>query len=275
VKAQVTLTVNEAKRLIAKAIVSLPEVRVAKEKGKILLGGGTTVSAVAEELVGLPLRISGRVTPAGTRVGLVKPDVPNNVLIEKGQVINVDERLEETAAMMAKGDVAIIGANALDMYGNTALMCGGELGAHRGRAFSGLVVEGVTILIAVGLEKLIPDTIRRAVLAAGRKDSDLSMGMSVGLLPIPGKVITEVEALAILAQVTPTVIGRGGVMGAEGATTLVIEGQTSGVEKALEIIGSIKGAALSGNAESLPQCYVGSPACSRCKGLACLIQIPG
>ncbi len=44
-KAQITLTVNESKRLMAKAIISLPEVKDASEKGNILLKGGTTVSS--------------------------------------------------------------------------------------------------------------------------------------------------------------------------------------------------------------------------------------
>jgi hypothetical protein len=61
-KVQIALTVNESKRLIAKAVVSLPEIKNALEKGKILLKGGTTVSVIAEELVGIPLRICGRIS---------------------------------------------------------------------------------------------------------------------------------------------------------------------------------------------------------------------
>lgn len=68
-KAIISLTVPEGKRLIAKAVVHLPEVKRARETGKILLKGGTTVSAIAQELVGAPLRISGRVTPRRTAVG--------------------------------------------------------------------------------------------------------------------------------------------------------------------------------------------------------------
>ncbi len=41
VKAQVTVTPNEAKRLIAKAITQMPGVRAALDKGRILLKGGT------------------------------------------------------------------------------------------------------------------------------------------------------------------------------------------------------------------------------------------
>ena len=49
-KVQVTLTGNEGKRLIAKAAVRMPEIQERLEKNKILLCGGTTVSALSEEL---------------------------------------------------------------------------------------------------------------------------------------------------------------------------------------------------------------------------------
>ena len=71
---QVTLTVHEAKRVIAKGIVKLPVVQEAFRSGKILLKGGTTVSAVCEELIGRPLRISGRIVPNGAKsAGLISP----------------------------------------------------------------------------------------------------------------------------------------------------------------------------------------------------------
>ncbi|MDP2948451.1 MAG: hypothetical protein Q8P22_02800, partial [Chloroflexota bacterium] len=65
-KAQVALTVSEGKRLIARAISCLPEVREALACGLILLKGGSTVSAVAEELCDRSLRLSGRISPRGT-----------------------------------------------------------------------------------------------------------------------------------------------------------------------------------------------------------------
>ena len=64
-KVQVTLTGNEGKRLIAKAAVRMPEIQERLEKNKILLCGGTTVSALSEELGFGPLRISGRIDASG------------------------------------------------------------------------------------------------------------------------------------------------------------------------------------------------------------------
>lgn len=53
--------------------------------------------------------------------------------------------------------------------------------------------------VAAGLEKLIPGRVEEAVRAAGRKGVALSMGMAVGLMPIYGRPMTEVEAVKLLA----------------------------------------------------------------------------
>lgn len=45
-KAMMTLTVAEGKRLIAKGIARMPAVVAARAGGKIFMKGGTTVSAV-------------------------------------------------------------------------------------------------------------------------------------------------------------------------------------------------------------------------------------
>ena len=84
-KVQVTLTGNEGKRLIAKAAVRMPEIQERLEKNKILLCGGTTVSALSEELGFGPLRISGRIDASGTRTALKKAKAPHNLLLDQGK----------------------------------------------------------------------------------------------------------------------------------------------------------------------------------------------
>ena len=54
---QITLTSPEGKRIIAKGIKALPRVQEVRKEGKIVLKGGTTVSAVSEELCGEPMKI--------------------------------------------------------------------------------------------------------------------------------------------------------------------------------------------------------------------------
>ena len=181
---QVTLTVQEAKRTIAKGIVKLPVVRRALRSGKILLKGGTTVSAVCEEMIGKPLRISGRIVPNGAKAARASSAGFHSVLIEHGEGRDVDDTLEEAIESLGAEDVAILGANAIDPFGNAAMMYGTPLGGKPGRILSGLMAEMKNILIAVGLEKLIPDSLPEIIRRYGRKDIDLSMGIAVGLTPL-------------------------------------------------------------------------------------------
>jgi hypothetical protein len=266
-KAQVTLTVTEAKRLIAKAVAALPEVRTALERGRVLLKGGTTVSAVAEELGVPPLRISGRISPRGTLAAGRQVDAPHSVLVAGGEVKNIDATIVEVARTLGADDVVIVGGNALDAQGNAAMMAGSPSGGLPGEAMSGFVAEGARVIIPIGLEKLIPGSIAEAVRAAGRKATDIALGMGVGLIPITGRVVTEQDAASILAEVRATVIGRGGIMGAEGATVMAVEGEAADVERLFALVRSIKGATLSGIEESLEECR---GATSRCRDhLAC------
>jgi hypothetical protein len=258
---QITLTANESKRMIAKGIAKIHSVQKALQSGKIFLKGGSTVSAVCEELIGKPLRVSGRITPRGTVSGMDSSTSLHCALIQGGRLFDVGEILEETIANLDKNDVAIIGANVIDIHGNAAMMYGAALGDRPGRIVSGLFAEIKNILVPAGLEKLVPGTIREIILKTGRKSTDRSMGMAVGLAPIVGQIITEKEAIPLLAKVDCTVIGKGGILGAEGGTTMIIEGNRGAVTKVWDIISSIKGSGVSGIPESLRECAPPIPKC--------------
>ncbi|MFH1486563.1 MAG: hypothetical protein ABIH46_10870 [Chloroflexota bacterium] len=262
-KAQVSVAANEAKRLIAKGVASMPAVQTALMDGKILIKCGTTASAVAEELAGMPLCISGRITLMGTKTAHSKDQGMLRMLLDKGQIKSGDDNQEEIGMQMGRGDVAIIGANALDVQRKAAIMVAAPLGGSAGKLFPGLKANGVTVIIAVGWEKLIPCSIEEAVSAAGRDSVDMATGSAVGLIPLSGTVVTETDAVEMLAGVKATVIGAGGVLGAEGSTTLVIEGEPAKVKKAWQLVQSVKGATLSGVAESLVECNAKSPGCSK------------
>ena len=92
------------------------------------------------------------------------------------------------------------------------------------------------------------------------------MGMSVGLTPIVGRLMTEKEAVPLLGKVACTVIGKGGLFGAEGGTTLQIEGAKGDVEAVFQIIRSVKGAGVSGLPESLPDCIAPHAKCKAHRG---------
>ncbi|WP_286954674.1 MULTISPECIES: hypothetical protein [Aminobacterium] len=261
-KAQITLSVPMGKRLIAKAIAALPDVKKALREGNILLKGGTTVSAVSEELIGSSLRVSGRITLRGT-VSCNKNILtyPHSILIHKGEAQNVDSCLPQVVSEMRSSDIAVCGANLIDAHRRAAMMAGSPLGGAPGQIVSTLEAEGITTYIAVGLEKFAPCSLDDAILECGRKKIDTSMGMSVGLIPIPGRLISEIEALSILAHVRACVIGRGGIRGGEGSTTFVISGEKPEVEKILHLISTLLMVSESGVEESLNECSSGGPGC--------------
>lgn len=261
-KAQVTVTVPVGKRLIARAIAVLPDVKRALGEGKILLKGGTTVSAVAEELIGSPLRISGRITARGTVSGDKDlSSFPHSILFHNGEIENVDKKLAETVAAMGSSDIAICGANLVDVQKRAAMMAGSPLGGAPGQVVSTLEAEGITTYIAAGLEKFAPCFLEEAIPACGRKRIDTAMGMAVGLIPVPGRLISELEALSIIADVEACIIGKGGVGGGEGSTTFVISGKKTEVLKIVKMISSLKDVKESGIESSLDECLKGGPGC--------------
>lgn len=110
--------------------------------------------------------------------------------------------------------------------------------------------------------------------AAGRRTTDVARGQAVGLIPFIDRVVTEVEAIESLAKVRATVIGKGGIMGAEGATTLVVEGESPEVRKIFALVEEVKGATVSGAVDSMAECEPGTPRCLRSPCLACMYRKP-
>lgn len=262
-KAMMTLTVAEGKRLIAKAIARLPEVVRARRSGKIFMKGGTTVSAIAEELAGMPMRISGRITPNGLKSAGRPGDAPHYLLLERGGWRGLrSEELLDVVRSLGPDDLFIVGANVIDAYGGAALMASTALGGNGGRILSPLMAEGIPILVAAGLEKLIPGTVADAVRAASRRGVELSMGAPIGLMPVVGRVVTEIEAVKALAPVECQAVGRGGIQGAEGSLTLAVWGEPADVRALFETAMALKGSRESGAAESLEECDYPSPKCA-------------
>jgi hypothetical protein len=261
-RAQLTISVNSGKWLIARAIVRLPEVAEALRNGKIVLKGGTTVSCVAEELLGIKLRISGRITKRGTVGSFENGGSPHSVIVEQGKWQDIDSCFLDTVLALGPSDVVIIGANAIDSKGNAAMMAASPGGGNVGPAVAALTTEGAHIIIAAGLEKLIPGEISELIGQVGRKRCDFSMGAAVGLIPLHGRTITEIEALETLGNLNNVmVIGRGGISGAEGSTTILIEGSEDSLKKVIDEVARVQEKHLSGDESSLKECIPGSLGC--------------
>lgn len=258
---QIVVTVPQAKQLIAQAVLQLPEVRRALKHGQVVLKAGTTISALAEMLGVPPMRLGGRIVPDGARGPWKMADAPHIAVIEQGEWHAADTTLPEEIVKMGPSDVFITGANALDCHGVAGLLAGMEGGSVAGKSLSALCTEGIPLVIAVGMEKLISGSIIEIARQTGRKRVDKAMGMAVGMIPLEGRVVTEKEAVEILTGVKATVIAAGGINGAEGATLLQVEGELEQIEGVFDLIVALKDASTCGNIDSRKSCGVGGPLC--------------
>ncbi|RKJ81121.1 hypothetical protein [Pyramidobacter sp. CG50-2] len=220
-KVQISLTVEAGKRLIAKAILTLPAVRRALAEGRLLLKGGTTVSLISEAVCGVPLKICGRIDRRGAGSCAGNCPAPHSLLLHRGVPAPLDAELWSSGKLrFSPGDACVIGANLVDRHGRAAMLAGSPFGGTL-HFFTSLPAEGVEMIVAAGLEKYAPCSLDDAVAAASRLAPDLSMGMAAGLIPIPGRVINEAEACKILGAAEVQIVARGGIQGAEGGCTLL------------------------------------------------------
>ncbi len=241
-KAQVTLTIPESKRLIGKAVKEHKSVKKALKNGIVAIGLGSTNAYVVEEVLkksiekerhiaGFIYEDGACIVPRGERI--------KSVVLKKGKV--VDETMVSVAKRMNVGDVFIKGANSLDYDGIAGVMMASQTGGTIGEVLGVLKAKGVKIIIPVGLEKLVPHSVAEASNMAGIYAMDYSDGVPVGIMPVSGEVITELEAFEILADVDAICIGSGGIGRGEGSKTFILEGPKENVSRAIAIFESIRG----------------------------------
>jgi len=242
--AMVVLNPAESRRLLAKAVVQLPEVKSAMKTGIIILARGITNAFVIEELLNVYVE-----PKAGQTVGMVCNGItdansgppPSSLhVIRNGKAM---EKADSNVEILDFGpdDVFIKGANAVDSEGNAGIYSSSLKGGTIGMAWPILTPRGSQLIMLVSLEKMVASVIEAAK-HTGIYHFKYSTGLPAKLVPIPlGKVITEIQALAILARVRAFHVGSGGVGGSEGSVHLSIEGDEKNVSKAFELIKSIKG----------------------------------
>jgi hypothetical protein len=274
-RALFVLTPAESKRLIGKAVANMQEVKHAKEHAKILIGHGSTNVFVAEELLGkeslsklFPRNtyLSGAVM-RGTLCTIPAGEKPPILVLNRGTPEPPAATMAEILRDFGHDSLFIKGADAVDHEGNAAAFMAHPEGGTIGWAIGTILARGIRLIVPVGLEKLIP-SIRKAVSHCGQQTFDYCQGLRVGLMPLSGaSVVTEIEALRILAGVDSFHVASGGCGGSEGAVVLVAEGPREAVEKAINIIEPIKGepplAPPKGDCFS---CVVTSPAQKRGEG---------
>ncbi len=233
---QITLTPGESKRIIAMGVKNLPVVSQALEKGIILITLGTTNAYVAEELTGK--KIDHFRYSAGY-IGKMAEVVPNNIrlpaiALKNGKEVNSETILHE----MTSHDVVIKGANALDSDGIAGVMMANPAGGATGSFIGTVMAKGINLVIPVGLEKSIPYSVIDISKRIGIQRCNKAMGLPVGMMPLFGEVITEVEALLLLGAEDAFPIGAGGINGHEGSVTLCVIGEN--VDEIFELVQNVK-----------------------------------
>ena len=242
VRGLLSLAPQEAKRLIAKAVARIPEVKRALSDGWVIIANGTTNAFVAEEILGIKIDRSNYTIgciAAGEITANISPDRMRPFILKKGEP--QDMYLEEGLREMGKGDVFIKGASAVDPYGKAGVLLAGDGGGTIGRALPFIISRDIELIVPVGLEKLIP-SVEEASRRTGIFYFKYSFGIPSHLFVFPNpKVITEIQAFAILFGVKATLIGGGGIAGSEGSTIFSIEGDEEAVRRAFELVREIKG----------------------------------
>ncbi len=245
---QFVVTPSAGKRLIAKAIAQHPDVKAALKQGTIVVVAGTTNGYIAEELLsslGVSEEFSrkrffrGITLPpnqATTSKGRLSDDsqFPGDVVISKG-VWQKGKELNDVAADLKEGDVILKGANAVDLQKKqAAVLIGHPQAGTAGTILQVVAGRRVGLIIPVGLEKRVPCDLFGL---AEKLNAPGATGHR--FLPLPGKVFTELDALALLAGVTAEVIAAGGVCGAEGSCWLAITGSESQEQVAQKLLSAL------------------------------------
>jgi len=259
----VVLNPPQSKRLIAKAVAVLPEVRQALESGRIIISEGTTNAYVIEELFGVTLR--KEIYACGTVCDGIMSAVPAELrvmpyLVRRGKPMDCPQPGEQSSADASQeththanweqhaelikefeaDDVLIKGATAVDQWGNAGVYVAEGDGGSIGRDLPVVLSRGSHLIVPVGLEKLVP-SVSEAVKNCSILRFKHAFGFSPGVMPlVSAKVITEVQALRVLTGVTAIHVGSGGIGGSEGAVVLSLSGSGEVVDRAFELVKSMR-----------------------------------
>ncbi|MFB3880442.1 MAG: hypothetical protein ACE149_04220 [Armatimonadota bacterium] len=238
-RALLVLNPSESKRLIAKAVAQMPEVRQAFERGRIIVGNGTTNGYVAEELLGRP--VSKWHFAAGVIAGS-KLDVTEGstrlppLALKQGKPF--DGPWVELLREFEAEDVFVKGCNAIDPEGNVGVLLASDVGGTVGQMFGIISARGAHLIVPVGLEKLVPDVIEAAS-HCGIGRAAVADGIPVGMAVLTAtEIVTEIEAFETLFGVDAWHVASGGIAGSEGAVTIAIEGTEEAMRSATQFVAS-------------------------------------
>jgi hypothetical protein len=237
VKGAFVLTPAAGKKLIGKAVAAMPQVQKAYEQGRLVVANGTTTGYVVEHLTGEEL------PKFNYCIGLIAEGKFAENLPADRQPIYIWKNGERVSAPLGEfikefepGDVFVKGANAVDPMGHAGGLQANPNGGSWGEVMGVLTARGVSCIVPVGQEKMIPSVIE-ASRQLGQHKLKYTLGSPVGLCPLVfATVVTEVEALEQLCGVGVSVVAAGGIGGSEGSRSYVVTGSGAQVAKAFAIV---------------------------------------
>lgn len=248
VSALVALTPSESRRLIAKAVAVLPEVKYALEKGLVVIARGSTNAFVAEEIMGISIEDKADEYCRGfivdgelhaNRKRHTERSIGYDFVLRQGKLEEIDfqEVMQEFTAI----DVFIKGANAVDSTGEAGVLAAGTAAGTIGKALPAVTFAAAHLIVPVGLEKLVP-SVPAASRNCGALNFKYSTGLPCTLVPIiNAEVVSEIQAFEVLTGVNATHVASGGIGGSEGTVVLSLEGSDSNIERAFELVKTVKG----------------------------------
>ncbi|MDD5452929.1 MAG: hypothetical protein PHZ21_01425 [Candidatus Bipolaricaulis sp.] len=231
-RAIVVLPPGAARRLIARGVAQLPAVERALREGLVVVALGTTNGYVAEELLGREIErerfCAGYIGDRLASLPAERQATP--LVLRRGQPVELspDEALGELKA----GDVLIKGANVLDPAGVCGVFMASPAGGTVGKFAIPALARGVEIVIPISCAKSIHGFVADLAHEVGIGRVDEAAGSPVGLCPLVGTVVTEVEAIALRYGVRAAHLASGGVGPGAGAVTLLLVGEEPKVQRA-------------------------------------------
>ena len=179
-----------------------------KKKGKLLIGHGSTDVYVAEEVLGRKkfeeildrdAYLSGVIQqgalctiPTGRKAGHSDSE-PGGGRTAAPHHVRAVARISTATRSLSKGRTPWISRETPRSW--WPIPKAGPSAGRSGRLWA----RGIRLIVPVGLEKLVP-SVRKSVELCGQQNLDYCEGLKVGMIPLTGgKVITEIEAIKILA----------------------------------------------------------------------------
>lgn len=236
------LTVSEGKRLIARAVAAMPEVLRALQDGTVIICKGSTNGYVLEEILGRHIDkatyLTGNTQPARGAAPMTEERIPD-VVLRHGEPVEGLTAIAAAAELQA-GDVLIKGANALSPDRRMAgVLVGDRAGGTVGNTAGHVIGKGALQITPVGLEKTIGGDVWEA--AARMNSQEPAVGCLPRLWISQGRIVTEIEALAMLAGVEAITVAAGGINGAEGSTWFLAQGSDEALARCLAIVDGVLG----------------------------------